>query len=411
MDEISEDGLLFDDLAVVVDDKRPATPTLFAATCLSAWSCNPTIARVSANIGRAPTRDADSHDVLFGEEQQVHYPSASVPTMVRVHPRSSRTRIGADPVSGEMMANLGLPSSSSSSVPNQSSHLGGSGYSYSSETEIYRDHPEYEVSGESNKNNEAAVEGRPILMPALSECGAIVLVEKYDEIEAQTSPWSMRHPKEDPTMTTDKKTWNKKSATSWIIANKTLLILIMLVTSAVIVAATLGVVVTTSVREKSKSDSEDSNSLTETNPDDFDFNGVTPDTATPSPTAASSVQATMDPGPGSDCVNQISPDDVCYQEGANVFVLFDNCDPLEDDWIGIYSVLTDPQELNDPLSWLWTCGDQECRGERTDGVVYFDEPLAPGTYRVYLFRRNTGRPYSPTATSNNFEVAQSRDLC
>jgi hypothetical protein len=77
---------------------------------------------------------------------------------------------------------------------------------------------------------------------------------------------------------------------------------------------------------------EDSNSLSETNDVGFDFKDVTSDqaTATPSPTAASSAQTTMDPGK---CyVNQIAPpDNVCYQEGVDIFVLFDNCDPLKDD--------------------------------------------------------------------------------
>lgn len=76
---------------------------------------------------------------------------------------------------------------------------------------------------------------------------------------------------------------------------------------------------------------EDSNSLSETNDVGFDFKDVTSDqaTATPSPTAASSAQTTMDPGK---CyVNQIGPDNVCYQEGVDIFVLFDNCDPLKDD--------------------------------------------------------------------------------
>jgi hypothetical protein len=96
---------------------------------------------------------------------------------------------------------------------------------------------------------------------------------------------------------------------------------------------------------------EDSNSLSETNDVGFDFKDVASDqaTATPSPTAASSAQTTMDPGkcyvnqigpdnvcyqegdPGRCYVNQIGPDNVCYQEGVDIFVLFDNCDPLKDD--------------------------------------------------------------------------------
>jgi hypothetical protein len=301
MDENSEDSLLFDDVEVAVDGNRPATPTMFAATRLSARPCIPEISRVAANIGRLPTNDVDAHDTPFGEEEQeVKYYSASVPTLVSVIPRSPRTRTYVDAASAEMMADLGpsvadqsstgrlptkdadsqltpfgeeqevkyhsasvptmvsiIPRSSrtrkyvdpasaammsclGSSVANQSS-VSGLRCSSESEPEMYLDDSNHEVFfGESNDNE--------------PERGGIVLVETYDDIEAQASPWSMNHSNGDPTTTMDVKTLSQNRATTWIIANKTLLILILLVTSAAILAAILGLLVAKSIRERSQSD-------------------------------------------------------------------------------------------------------------------------------------------------------------
>jgi hypothetical protein len=106
---------------------------------------------------------------------------------------------------------------------------------------MYLDDSNHEVFfGESNDNE--------------AERGGIVLVETYDDIEAQASPRSMNHSNGDLTSTMDEKTLSQNSATNWIIANKTLLILILLVTSAAILAAILGLLVAKSSRERSQSD-------------------------------------------------------------------------------------------------------------------------------------------------------------
>jgi hypothetical protein len=174
---------------------RPAT--LDAAARLSARPCVPEISRVAAHIGGAPT----------------------VPAMVSVVPRSFKTLIYVDPAPSEMTVNLG---SSVASDADQSSFPRSR---YSSKL----DDPKEEVFG-----------GMSVTMPAMSEFGGIVLVEAYDEIEAQKSSEAKTSPKGDLTT-------SKASATSWIIANKLLFILILLVTSAAIVAATLGLVVTNSI--------------------------------------------------------------------------------------------------------------------------------------------------------------------
>ena len=188
---------------------------------VSARPCVPEISRVAADIGQAPTKDVDSLATPFGEEQEAKPHSAPVPTTVSIVQRFLKTRIYVDPASSEMTANLGSSAANQSSFP---------GITNSSRPEIYFDDLEAKVLG-----------GKSVIMPAMSECGSIVLVGAYDEIEAQTSPHG------DPTTTADKKTLSKENATSWIGANKFLLILIILVTSAAMVAAILGILITNSI--------------------------------------------------------------------------------------------------------------------------------------------------------------------
>jgi hypothetical protein len=53
----------------------------------------------------------------------------------------------------------------------------------------------------------------------------------------------------------------------------------------------------------------------------------------------------------------VQSDLVCYAPQTSIDISFENCDPLEEDWIGIYGQDPDVDltNLGGPLTWLWTC--------------------------------------------------------
>lgn len=95
--------------------------------------------------------------------------------------------------------------------------------------------------------------------------------------------------------------------------------------------------------------------------------------------------------------------------GEEIQLAFVNCDPTEDDWIGIYSApaISDLSDLGIPIDWLWTCGTQDCAGEVMVDALPFGDGLAAGTYEAHLVRRNSGGPYSSyVGTGFDFSVAE-----
>jgi hypothetical protein len=134
---------------------------------------------------------------------------------------------------------------------------------------------------------------------------------------------------------------------------------------------------------------------------------------TPSPTRVPTPQPTPEP---SLCFERLETSKSCFEMGENIEVEFGNCDPLSDDWVGFYDSSADPDNLDDPLLWLWSCGDQSCRQATRANDLDFDAssegladwPLQEGIYKVYLLRNSlSGGPYERFRESREIRVADS----
>jgi hypothetical protein len=90
--------------------------------------------------------------------------------------------------------------------------------------------------------------------------------------------------------------------------------------------------------------------------------------------------------------------------GEEIKLKFVNCDPREDDWLGIYTPQANSDLMN-YVDWLWTCGNQACVGEVMGNTLLF-VGLGVGTYEAHL-SRNTNY-VSLAATPFDFIVA---DTC
>ncbi|OEU16488.1 hypothetical protein FRACYDRAFT_261265 [Fragilariopsis cylindrus CCMP1102] len=92
-----------------------------------------------------------------------------------------------------------------------------------------------------------------------------------------------------------------------------------------------------------------------TTPLTIDFQTWSPSTVSPT------TQAIPAPPPFS-CVSSIATTNTCYENGDDIEISFNNCDATSLDWIGIYPASS--LELSDisdnPLAWLWSCGNQFC---------------------------------------------------
>ncbi|CAJ1946295.1 unnamed protein product [Cylindrotheca closterium] len=104
----------------------------------------------------------------------------------------------------------------------------------------------------------------------------------------------------------------------------------------------------------------------------------------------------------------------CYDVGETIEVEFANCDARRDDFFGLYPTNADPQSLDFPTLWLWSCGDQICRQLTSSARVGFDSgsegiatwPLSEGNYKIFLIRNNnSGGPYQAFQETREFEVS------
>ncbi len=138
------------------------------------------------------------------------------------------------------------------------------------------------------------------------------------------------------------------------------------------------------------------------------------------PTKSSSVSPTVMPSPlstatatildsSSSCVATISTDKTCYENGENIKITFNNCQPEPSDWLGIYTARQGLSNLNQPLTWVWTCGDQFCNDSVSNGEVTVYGATGFGSYRAYLLRDNeSGRgSYTAYAIGNTFTMSSS----
>jgi len=133
-------------------------------------------------------------------------------------------------------------------------------------------------------------------------------------------------------------------------------------------------------------------------------------TRAPSVTEAPTERPTLQPT----CTDSIQVEKECYAPGEEIVATFRNCDAKGNDWIGLYDEGSDPDELRSPHLWVWSCGDQNCFGEVTEGSVVFnfqaqgasEWPLDRDPYQVYIARRGvSGGPYQSFAWSEPFEVS------
>jgi len=104
----------------------------------------------------------------------------------------------------------------------------------------------------------------------------------------------------------------------------------------------------------------------------------------------------------------ITPEATCLTTAEPLIdIVFDNCQPQPDDWVGIWrgSRIMDPASLPEPDLWLWTCGTQNCTGAVSFGELAFGN-LGIGTYEAHLVRLDTEvAPYTTSyATSSRFLV-------
>ena len=106
------------------------------------------------------------------------------------------------------------------------------------------------------------------------------------------------------------------------------------------------------------------------------------------------------------CTNAtISTDKSCYINGDNIIVSFENCDPLPNDWIGVYPSGTNSSDLGNPLAWVWACGDQACSKAVASGEATLYGVKGHGIFELFLVRHSASTPYHPYAESNTFQVA------
>ncbi len=132
--------------------------------------------------------------------------------------------------------------------------------------------------------------------------------------------------------------------------------------------------------------------------------------STVAPTVSPTTLGTASPTNCEDAVNVFS---TCYASGEDIVTALSNCNPLDDDWIGLYPSSDDLNDLPNPDIWSWACGTQFCRESvTTNSIALNDEhagndwPLEEGTYRVIL-ARNSAQPYTAYAASSEFRVSES----
>lgn len=140
---------------------------------------------------------------------------------------------------------------------------------------------------------------------------------------------------------------------------------------------------------------------------------TTPGTDTATPTATTSTTLST-PAPTEDleeesCNSLITSDESCYAFQSEISIIFENCSPEEDDWIGIWPIedATDLSNLPEPTLWLWACGSQDCAGQVLMDTLPFGGSLPVGTYVAHMVRlESTEAPYSSSyAISSAFGVS------
>lgn len=123
--------------------------------------------------------------------------------------------------------------------------------------------------------------------------------------------------------------------------------------------------------------------------------------------------STMSNGTGIEtCFDSITTDTRCYPRGRQIVVMFENCQPEDDDWLGIWDANANPSALeNNAADWMWSCGNKQCRGIVETNLVAFLDFYDEGSYRLHLVRGDQQGPFSAYASSDVFEVKQNLVDC
>lgn len=118
--------------------------------------------------------------------------------------------------------------------------------------------------------------------------------------------------------------------------------------------------------------------------------------------------------PGDDCVTWIEPSLLCYDTNHTfIQISFEMCNALPEDYVGVYQYSDglDPEDLGNPVMWLWSCG-RNSLDDCTDGIAVYSisdltlrGTLAEGRYQVHLSHRNPGGPYRSEGASRPFDVS------
>jgi hypothetical protein len=131
---------------------------------------------------------------------------------------------------------------------------------------------------------------------------------------------------------------------------------------------------------------------------------------TEAPSHAPSVAVTITPTP---CLDAISPLAKCVAPNQEISVTFTNCNPRDDDWVGIFAAGADYSSLPNPPLWSWACGSRNCREAVSNQEMSLSSvhaatnawPLAEGAY-VFVLARNSAQPYTAFAISDEFSVQE-----
>jgi hypothetical protein len=138
------------------------------------------------------------------------------------------------------------------------------------------------------------------------------------------------------------------------------------------------------------------------------------ETPTRNPTASPVAKPTVKPvvsnptrGP-TPCQSSLTVDKSCYVESQDVIVVeFINCDPQDDDWVGIWLASEDPENLSGNFyTWAWSCGTQSCLGApKTMRIAFEAQGLGFESFRSFLVHETPDNdPYFSHAMSEPFTV-------
>ena len=111
--------------------------------------------------------------------------------------------------------------------------------------------------------------------------------------------------------------------------------------------------------------------------------------------------------PPTTCISTIATKKTSYEEGDDIEILFNNCDPTSEDWIGIFPAREDISNLRQPLAWLWVCGNQFCNKPIVSGEATLYKVSGFGDFRVLLLRgdENNDNEFSAYGIGNRFSIS------